>query len=976
VNKTIIFIFLSFFFASSSAQEPIRYTTKQGLPSNHIYDMQQDKDGFMWFATNRGVVKFDGKTFKTFTSKDGLPNNDTWRLEPDLKGRMWYYAKSKYQGYIKNDSVYKFIVQDSLVVSPASWQKSKDSIGFFSVLGSTLLIDSIFKVKIINDKYDLEEIISKYNYNIITDGYAYNPFEKEYIIIKKDTILFLNKDLHLKDSIHHKTPTYKTSGYIKFSGILYYNTFFYTTDEGILFINHKTKKIKYYSFSSLIGDEEPKEIRANGLVNEIQISIRGHLFRFNYNYDLLQTIHHSKNLPNKNSFIDRDGNLWMSDITQGIVLIPQIRNITKTYLNAKKVQKIGVVNNQLFAGVDKDGFYQYYSNKDFFHKNENLKSKGKIYQIKEPDNFNNSYFISGKYSTAFKEGASSQVTFDSINNYDGYEIQYGFKDIIEHKNDIYGITASNILKHNFKTNKYTVSVIKAGLSQFEIFDNNIYVSGSDGLFLYNNDTLKKVSLPSEFIDTPINYLKAKDEILWIGTDGRGVVAYNKQEIYHINETDDLSILRIIKKDSILWLATQKGIKKVLINNNDISASFIIDSFYEEDGLLQNNVNDIYLENNFLYAATDSGLSKINLEDSIYKKLPEIYFTSVQDTLIITPDEKENISVSFASLQFTNQDHNVYEYRFLPIQKEWVLTTSNTLNFSHLSPRFYTLEIRATDQHKNRIQIRKHIQVLPFWWQTTFAKIVAGLLIVCFLFLILKIIQKRIRKVETEKAERDKRVAGLELQALRSQMNPHFVHNSLSAIQYYIQRNEVDLSEKYLTKFSKLIRLFFEYSRKQFLTIKEEVSLLENYLQIEKLRFEEKLSFTIYIDDKIEEEVQKLPSMMLQPIVENAVNHGLFHKKENGNVDIRFQYVDESTFRVIIEDDGIGIHKAKELYKNSTNNNQDRSSNVLEERLELFNYNKDWDIEYTIKDKSDILDSNENNVNSTGTIVSLLFKSNM
>lgn len=971
--KSISFILLFLFFASTYAQEPIRYTVKNGLPSNHVYDIQQDKDGFMWFATNRGVVKFDGSTFKTFTSKNGLPNNDTWRLEPDLQGKMWYYAKSKYQGYIKNDSVYKFITQDSIVVSPAAWYKSKDSIGFYSNAGSVFLNKNVFKVKNFQTKKVIDEIVLKYNFNPSSDGFYYNPLNREHILVLKDKILFLDSELKLKDRISHKTPKYNSDGLIRTNGVLYRNTFFYATDEGILFINGKTKHIKYHLFSDLAPNTRPSELRANGLINEIQISIRGHLFRFNYNFDLIEAIHHAKDVPNQCSYKDKDGNIWLSDLTQGIVLIPQVQKTTKNYLNNKKVQKLGVVNNQLIAGIDKEGFYQYSSNKDLFLKDENLESEGKIYQIKESKNLNSSYFISGRYTTVIKEGKYSKFFFDNINNPGVSDFYYGFKDIVDYNGNIYAITSTAIIKHNKKLNEISMPISKAGLSQFEMFNNDLYVSGSDGLFLLNNDKLKKVSLPNEFIDTPINHLKAEDEILWIGTDGRGVIAYSQQEIHHLKETDDLSVQRIIKKDSILWLATQKGIKKMLINNNDITSSSIIDSFYEEDGLLQNNINDICFYNDFLFAATDNGLSKINLNDSVYKKTPSIYFSAIQDTLIIKPEEKDKVSVSFASLQFTNQDHNEYEYRFLPVQKEWLKTSVKILNFTHLPPRFYTLEIRATDQHKNIANIKKYIVVQPFWWQTTFAKVVAALLIVLFFLLLFKFIQKRIRKVVTEKAERDKRVAGLELQALRSQMNPHFVHNSLNAIQYFIQRNEVDLSEEYLTRFSKLIRLFFEYSRKQFLTIKEEVSLLENYLQIEKLRFEEKLSFTIYIDDKIEEEVQELPSMMLQPIVENAVNHGLFHKKENGNVDIKFQYVDETTFRVIIEDDGIGIHKAKELYKNITNNNQDRSTNVLEERLDLFKHSKDWEITYSIKDKSDSSKSNSEQIMETGTIVSLLFK---
>lgn len=227
--------------------------------------------------------------------------------------------------------------------------------------------------------------------------------------------------------------------------------------------------------------------------------------------------------------------------------------------------------------------------------------------------------------------------------------------------------------------------------------------------------------------------------------------------------------------------------------------------------------------------------------------------------------------------------------------------------------------------------------------------------------------KLIREQLEEQLAYQKKMHAVELKALRGQMNPHFVHNSLNAIQYYIQRNEVEISENYLVKFSKLIRLFFEYSRRQKVTIAEEIELLTNYLDIEKLRFEEKLNFRIISDPEIEEDEQVIPSMILQPLVENSVNHGLFHKKENGTVTVHFKHVNEMKFQCIIEDDGIGINKSKAIYNKSSKNYQSHSSEVLQERLELLKASNDWDIEYKIIDLSETASGNQ-----SGTRVILTF----
>ena len=278
----------------------------------------------------------------------------------------------------------------------------------------------------------------------------------------------------------------------------------------------------------------------------------------------------------------------------------------------------------------------------------------------------------------------------------------------------------------------------------------------------------------------------------------------------------------------------------------------------------------------------------------------------------------------------------------------------------MQPNDYKLQLQVN--HNNVVKFKEiSIKILPKWWQTGLLAVLMTTIIIVVLMAFIFFTLRHFRN----KLLQERRLAQLELRALRSQMNPHFVHNSLNAIQYYIQRHEVELSEGYLAKFSKLIRLFFEYSRKRTITIKEEIQLLHNYLEVEKLRFEDKLKYKIVVDKQIDEEEQLIPSMILQPIVENAVNHGLFHKDEGGTIIVNFKYLSDSGFKVIIEDDGIGVNRAKEIYTKSTRNFQSRSSDVLEERLELLRLSKEWNVTYTIQDRSEF-------DTSSGTLVTLIF----
>lgn len=248
--------------------------------------------------------------------------------------------------------------------------------------------------------------------------------------------------------------------------------------------------------------------------------------------------------------------------------------------------------------------------------------------------------------------------------------------------------------------------------------------------------------------------------------------------------------------------------------------------------------------------------------------------------------------------------------------------------------------------------------------------ISTLLIVFALIFLFVIFNNKKSKLIQESLEtaikNQKKQHELELKALRGQMNPHFVHNSLNAIQYYIQKNDVETSENYLAKFSKLMRQFFDFSRRQNISMAEEINLLENYLQIEKLRFEEKLDYSIIVDPKLDTVEEQIPSMILQPLVENAINHGLFHKKGKGHVSIQFKYINEYSFKVSVTDDGIGINKAEKLNTVIHNKNESHSSSVLEERLHLLKESRLWNVDYAILDR--LLTENTN-----GTKVTLTFK---
>jgi LytS/YehU family sensor histidine kinase len=146
------------------------------------------------------------------------------------------------------------------------------------------------------------------------------------------------------------------------------------------------------------------------------------------------------------------------------------------------------------------------------------------------------------------------------------------------------------------------------------------------------------------------------------------------------------------------------------------------------------------------------------------------------------------------------------------------------------------------------------------------------------------------------------------------MNPHFIFNSLNAIQHFLTNNDDENATRFLSRFARLIRIVFEYNKKKEITFAEEIEMLETYLSLEKLRFNEKVDIHFKVDEKLEllKEEILLPPLLIQPIIENCFKHGLFHKQDKGNLWISFELYDNRRIKCIIEDDGVGRDRAKEL----------------------------------------------------------------
>jgi sensor histidine kinase YesM len=192
---------------------------------------------------------------------------------------------------------------------------------------------------------------------------------------------------------------------------------------------------------------------------------------------------------------------------------------------------------------------------------------------------------------------------------------------------------------------------------------------------------------------------------------------------------------------------------------------------------------------------------------------------------------------------------------------------------------------------------------------------------------------------------------LQQKLFRSQMNPHFIFNSLTSIQNFILDEEPGKASKYLSRFSKLVRHILDSSVEENVTLQEEISTIENYLELQKIRFQDKFDYTIEVDKAIHPEHIIIPPMLAQPFIENSIEHGIKHRKTKGNIIIRFT-LKNGTIVFEVEDDGVGREKAKEILFRQNKDHKSLATAITMERIRVINKKMKQKIKLQILDLKD------------------------
>lgn len=337
--------------------------------------------------------------------------------------------------------------------------------------------------------------------------------------------------------------------------------------------------------------------------------------------------------------------------------------------------------------------------------------------------------------------------------------------------------------------------------------------------------------------------------------------------------------------------------------------------------------------------------------------PVVFINNIKingaDTTTLTYYElnhnENNLEINISGV-FGGQSELQYKYILEGKETNWNYTTNTSMYFTALAPGIYTFKVFAMSDGGVWSKIPAVITFsinAPLY--TSFWFISSIMLVLIAIILLVVFIETR--KAQNRKAlfeEEKRKVLISELHALRSQMNPHFIFNTLSSIQSFITKNDSKDAVIYLSKFSKLMRATLENTQKQKIPIKDEIETLELYMGLEKLRLNNKFDYEILVDDEIDIQFEEIPPMLVQPYIENAIWHGISHKKGKGIIKISFRLENENLLKCEIEDNGVGRQKAMEMNKEQQKN-KSLGMSITKERLEIINSLKDSKLSVSIVD---------------------------
>lgn len=941
MGKTFNFTFLFLFFCSllSRAQHPFYYKidTSKGLPSNTIYDIYQDHIGFMWFATDRGICRFDGKHFETYTL-DTQTSKSGSNLKEDKFGRIWYSNFDGYLYYVENGALHA--LNNPETIGFAKFGIVNDYL--FVIQRNFLLVYQLKNLKVVK-KIPLQTDV------LIATHNSKNRF-----------YLICNQLIEIDSQLQIKTSPLPEKIAKKFPASIIQDS-----PEGMLIVSKYAPY--YYSYAN--GHFEQKQIV--GKFNFIQnlsydqttnwiCTTQGVIRYQNKTIDTKNTYFKSFNISYV--FKDREGNYWFSTISDGLLLVPDIS--THFIPFEPKPNVISVSDNNLFVGTTTDFVYKIklpnFQKETFYNGTTNHE----VYFLTTDKTLKKCFFTSNAFQSYYYNGKKDVNAILAVKDIQKIDAAYyafaasgvcGFIKVNDVKSKWDEFLNQNQVGSNIdKKIRPILTGVQGKSATYNPFNQTVYFASSSGLIAFTRH--------------------AKKELLWKGhTLYLSKIKNVNCEVYGFSTNEKL--FRIDRNNAISIYDTSKytnnePLQKVKIIGNSLFL-FTPYSIYEHNlntkktkKIIALNpefeISDLDIYQDQLILANSRGFLLINRNHPQNTIAPKFHINRIYvNDKKINPTrinslayDQNNISINFSLLTFIPNQKNRLFYKINDEKWQSFDDDSRNLKLRALAPGNYTIQFQLVYNNKYtpvtaiQFEIKK-----PFWLTAWFF----GIMALSIIFLCYWGFQWQLRKIQKrnqliiDRIQLEKNVNQSKLKAIKSQMNPHFFYNALNTIQSFILANEKKQAVNYLSKFSSLTRMILEMSDKEVISIAEEIKALSLYLEIEKARFEEDFSYQIQTDSSLDTENLKIPTLLIQPYVENAIKHGLLHKSGPKILHLDFALVDHQIV-ITIDDNGVGRQKSSELNQIKNRKHKSFATEALQNRISLWNLYHNQPIQLEISDK--------------------------
>jgi ligand-binding sensor domain-containing protein len=976
----ILLAFFYFFLPALFAQTPayLHYGVADGLPGNQVYCGLQDSRGLLWFGTDKGLAQFDGSRFRVYSMTDGLPDLEVLNMKEDSKGRLWLFCFRKKPCYIYQGRIYSE-KQDTLLpkidFAGGTYNISEDGAGNIWHFAPS------YKVYVLG-----QDTVYSHHFPKGSAG-LYNTGDRLLILGTHCIMQFRqegNADIIYEVSTEIDPPSIGVSG----------NRILYSYSRKNILLEWKDGKINKIAEQSKPTGQVYTDKSGRFWICSPPF---GAICFDNDQQTLKNPVGRLSGKKVTTMFEDRQGTFWFCTSDEGIWAFRKSSPVTfhQPQLASNNIRYItGDQPGNIYAGDDIG--------------NVHTLSAGQLhtFSMGARDGYNMVRQILPTESGR-KWIASDEVLLhlsETGKVIRSYDIKSSLKGISLQENRLW-FAASSKLGYIENDGATIREVVKARFTAIcTDGQQNIWAGSMQGL--YSQADGFQVNRGGQFpaLNSRIITIQPRDRgRIWVVTQENGLlsVTVNNGDIIGVDVINNKLKQKILniqavcsQPDGTVWLATNRGVY-------GINSKYNILYYNRNDGLADDDVNALFVRNDTLWAGTVGGLTCIQLksdaDDANFPTLlTRLLFQQdnsqtgiyLSDTFsgtreIILPASASNIVLEMAGLDYRSSGNLFYRVEqselllpvlwwtidnlatgirnsFTSVTTSWILDKPAYNLGNYLPPGRYRFKVTASKPNGQLSNVPDTWTIVkrPYWHET--------LWFYALLWALISLIAYRIYKTRKGYHEARTAVSVLQLQALQAQINPHFIGNAINAIQQFLHPPNPVKASNYISMFMRLLHRTMLFSEKSIITFKEELEYVREYMELVRLRFEDRFQFEILVDEGADPDMP-IPSMILQPVLENATLHGL---APEGLTIIKMRFRREQDFFVFtLCDNGIGIKEKQRIKRSAPSFRESRGLTMLQKKLETLNKLYNLDISMTIKDLS------EQNTGQTGTCITIKYRIN-